>query len=176
MTSFYLTFLRITSASLNYKTTRCFYFHEKPLLTSSKDPTSRSIISGSSPAPSTPSASPRSLTVLSPRRGSTTSSMEISLHVIVLKGLGFVEQRLYLYPKFFLDITVDQFFGDGVTPDHFYGDVLGTVLVTNMTQELWNIFRLLGKEYKKYYLWKKTCGMLVRQRDRASEHYGAVKN
>jgi len=64
--------------SSKYQTARSLYFPEKPLLCpplliSSKDPTSRSAISGSSPVLSTPSGSPRSLTVPFPKHGTTTS-------------------------------------------------------------------------------------------------------
>ena len=47
----------------------------------------------------------------------------------------------------------------GVRELRFRAEEAVTVIVTNMTQELWKILRLLGEEYENYYLLAKTCGM-----------------
>jgi hypothetical protein len=40
----------------------------------------------------------------------------------------------------------------GVRELRFREEEAVTVMVTNMTQELWKILRLLGEEYENYYL------------------------
>lgn len=38
-----------------------------------------------------------------------------AVKAMVLNGLGFIERRLYLFPEFFDDITVDRLLGEGIT-------------------------------------------------------------
>lgn len=43
---------------------------------------------------------------------------------MLLNGLGFNERRLYLFSRFFHNLSTEQLFGPGVTPDHLNDDVL----------------------------------------------------
>ncbi len=47
------------------------------------------------------------------------------LKAMVLNGLGFVGQRLYLFPSFFENLPVDKFLGEGVIASDLNDDVLG---------------------------------------------------
>jgi len=47
---------------------------------------------------------------------------------MILNGLGFVNQRLYLVPDFFRNKPVDQFLGAGITADQLNDDTLGRTL------------------------------------------------
>jgi transposase len=47
------------------------------------------------------------------------------LKAMVLNGLGFVGQRLYLFPSFFEKLPVDRLLGKGIVPSDLNDDVLG---------------------------------------------------
>lgn len=47
---------------------------------------------------------------------------------MILNGLGFLNDRLYLHPKFFEDKPVHRLFGEGVDAQHFNDDALGRAL------------------------------------------------
>jgi len=47
------------------------------------------------------------------------------LKAMVLNGLGFVGQRLYLFPSFFENLPVDKLLGEGVVASDLNDDVLG---------------------------------------------------
>jgi transposase len=51
-----------------------------------------------------------------------------SVKAMTLNGLGFIERRLYLFPKFFDDIAVSRLLGPGISRDHLNDDVLGRTL------------------------------------------------
>ena len=54
--------------------------------------------------------------------------MRQSVKAMTLNGLGFIERRLYLFPKFFDDIAVSRLLGPGVSRDQLNDDVLGRTL------------------------------------------------
>jgi len=84
--------------------------------------------SGSSPGPSTLSASLGIIDRAIPKTRQHHLTHGEVVKVMVLNGLGFVERRLYLYPESLSDIAVDRLLGDGVIPDHLNDDVLGRTL------------------------------------------------
>jgi transposase len=43
---------------------------------------------------------------------------------MLLNGLGFNERRLYFFSRFFTNLSTEQLFGPGVTPEHLNDDVL----------------------------------------------------
>ena len=47
---------------------------------------------------------------------------------MILNGLGFLNDRLYLHPKFFEDKPVSRLFGEGIAAEHFNDDALGRAL------------------------------------------------
>lgn len=47
---------------------------------------------------------------------------------MILNGLGFLNDRLYLHPKFFEDKPVSRLFGEGITAEHLNDDALGRAL------------------------------------------------
>ena len=51
-----------------------------------------------------------------------------AVKVLVLNGLGFVNQRLYLVPSFFESKPTERLIGRGILPEHFNDDVLGRAL------------------------------------------------
>jgi transposase len=51
-----------------------------------------------------------------------------AVKAMVLNGLGFVNQRLYLMPKFFWDKPTERLVGEGIRPEQLNDDVLGRAL------------------------------------------------
>ncbi len=51
-----------------------------------------------------------------------------AVKALVLTGLGFVQQRLYLTAQFFEKMPTDRLIGEGVRPEHLNDDVLGQSL------------------------------------------------
>lgn len=51
-----------------------------------------------------------------------------AVKAMVINGLGFVSQPLYLTPDFFKDKAVDQLFGAGIEAEHLNDDALGDAL------------------------------------------------
>jgi len=47
---------------------------------------------------------------------------------MVLNGLGFTNERVYLLPKFFETKPVERLFGAGISAEYFNDDVLGRTL------------------------------------------------
>lgn len=47
---------------------------------------------------------------------------------MTLNGFGFIERRLYLFPKFFDDIAVSRLLGPGVSRDQLNDDFFGRTL------------------------------------------------
>jgi len=51
-----------------------------------------------------------------------------AVKAMVLNGLGFVNQRLYLFPKFFQDKPVDRLIGEGICASQHHYHVIGRAL------------------------------------------------
>jgi len=51
-----------------------------------------------------------------------------AVKAMVLNGFGFVQQRLYLTPKFFERVPTERLIGEGVRPEHLNEGVLGRAL------------------------------------------------
>src|SRR5881409_2093480 len=51
-----------------------------------------------------------------------------AVKAMVLNGLGFVNQRLYLIPHFFQDKPTERLLGAGISPEHLNDDVTGRAL------------------------------------------------
>lgn len=47
---------------------------------------------------------------------------------MILNGLGFVDDRLYLFPKFLANKPVEDLFGSGACAEYFNADALGRAL------------------------------------------------
>ena len=47
---------------------------------------------------------------------------------MILNGLGFMDDRLYMFPEFLKSVPVQRFFGPDVNADHFSDDALGRCL------------------------------------------------
>jgi transposase len=47
---------------------------------------------------------------------------------MILNGLGFLNDRLYMHPKFFEDKPVSRLLGEGITAEHLNDDALGRAL------------------------------------------------
>ena len=55
-------------------------------------------------------------------------SLGNAVKAMVLNGLGFVNQRLYLVPSFFESKPTERLIGKGISPEHLNDDVLGRAL------------------------------------------------
>ena len=47
---------------------------------------------------------------------------------IILNGLGFISQPLYLFPKFFEDKATEHLLGKGIKPEHLNDYKIGRVM------------------------------------------------
>jgi len=47
---------------------------------------------------------------------------------MILNGLGFIDDRLYMFPEFLRNKPVDRLLGEGLSAEHFNDDVLGRAL------------------------------------------------
>jgi transposase len=52
----------------------------------------------------------------------------VCILAMILNGLGFVDQRLYLFPDFFKNISTERLFGEGVTKEDLNQYVIGETL------------------------------------------------
>ena len=70
---------------------------------------------------------------------------------IILNGLGFVAQPLYLFANFFKDKAVERLLGVGITAEELNDDKLGRVMDKLYKYGLNNIFLIIGLEVIKKY-------------------------
>ena len=49
--------------------------------------------------------------------------------LLIINGLGFTGQTLYLFPEFFEDKLIDRLIEKGIQPEHLNDKVLGRILV-----------------------------------------------
>ena len=54
----------------------------------------------------------------------------VCILAMVLNGLGFVGQRLYLFPDFFKNISTERLFGDGITKEDLNQYAIGDVITS----------------------------------------------
>lgn len=83
-------------------------------------------------------------------------SMGQRVMAMILNGLGFMDDRLYMFPDFLESKPVQRLFGPGICSEHFNDDALGrcldaiyaygaTALFSEMAFEIGTRFGLLGK-------------------------------
>lgn len=70
---------------------------------------------------------------------------------IILNGLGFVAQPLYLFSNFFKDKAVEHLLGEGVKAEDLNDDKLGRVMDKLYKYGLNNLFLIIGLEVIKKY-------------------------
>ena len=70
---------------------------------------------------------------------------------IILNGLGFVSQPLYLFPKFFEDKATEHLLGKGILPEHLNDYKIGRVMDKIYAYGLSEIFLLIALAAAKKY-------------------------
>lgn len=70
---------------------------------------------------------------------------------IILNGLGFVAQPLYLFSNFFKDKAVEHLLGEGVKAEELNDDKLGRVMDKLYKYGLNNLFLIIGLETIRRY-------------------------
>lgn len=63
-----------------------------------------------------------------PKQGSRNLPHSIMVKAMILNGLGFTHQRLYLFPNFFMTIPTEKLLGKDVFPSSLNDDVVGRTL------------------------------------------------
>lgn len=63
-----------------------------------------------------------------PKQGSRNLPHSIIIKAMILNGLGFTHQRLYLFPNFFMTIPTEKLLGEGISPSDLNDDVVGRTL------------------------------------------------
>jgi transposase len=63
-----------------------------------------------------------------PKQGSRNLSHSIIIKAMILNGLGFTHQRLYMFPNFFMTIPTEKLLGEGISPSDLNDDVVGRTL------------------------------------------------
>ena len=76
-------------------------------------------------------------------------SVGTALKAMVLNGLGFVNQRLYLLPHFFEGKPVEQLLGEGVRTSDLNDDVMGRALDSIYEAGTSEVYRVIAKEALK---------------------------
>ncbi len=71
------------------------------------------------------------------------SSGEI-IKAIILNGLGFLSQPLYLFPKFFSDKATEHLLRKGIAPEHLNDDKIGRVMDKLYEYGLSELFLLIA--------------------------------
>src|ERR671914_245023 len=69
-----------------------------------------------------------------------------AVKAMVLNGLGFVNQRLYLIPHFFQDKPTERLLGAGISPEHLNDDVTGRALDRLYEQDVTGMYGLVSRE------------------------------
>ena len=70
---------------------------------------------------------------------------------IILNGLGFVSQPLYLFPKFFEDKATEHLLGQGILPEHLNEHKIGRVMDKLYDYGLSELFLLIALAAVKKY-------------------------
>lgn len=70
---------------------------------------------------------------------------------IILNGLGFVSQPLYLFPKFFEDKAIEHLLGKGILPEHLNDYKIGRVMDKLYEHGLSELFLLIALSAAKKY-------------------------
>ncbi len=76
-------------------------------------------------------------------------SIGTALKAMVLNGLGFVNQRLYLLPHFFEGKPVEQLLGEGVRASDLNDDVMGRAFDSIYEAGATDVYRVIAKEALK---------------------------
>jgi transposase len=63
-----------------------------------------------------------------PKQGSKNLPHSTLIKAMILNGLGFTHQRLYLFPNFFMTIPTEKLLGEGINPSDLNDDVVGRTL------------------------------------------------
>ena len=63
-----------------------------------------------------------------PKRGSRNLLHSVIIKAMILNGLGFTGQRLYLFPNFFMTIPTEKLLGKDILPADLNDDVVGRTL------------------------------------------------
>jgi transposase len=63
-----------------------------------------------------------------PKQGSKNLPHSIIIKAVILNGLGFTHQRLYLFPNFFMMIPTEKLLGKDIIPSDLNDDVVGRTL------------------------------------------------
>ena len=71
-------------------------------------------------------------------------SIGTAVKAMILNGLGFVNQRLYLVPHFFESKPTERLLGEGVRPEHLNDDTLGRALDALYESGVTELFRDLA--------------------------------
>src|ERR671914_54192 len=83
-----------------------------------------------------------------------------AVKAMVLNGLGFVNQRLYLIPHFFQDKPSERLLGAGIGPEHLNDDVTGRALDRLYEQDVTSVYALVSREAVKRLGVRPRCGHL----------------
>ena len=67
-----------------------------------------------------------------------------AVKAMVLNGLGFVNQRLYLVPRFFENKPTERLIGQGIRPEHLNDDTLGRALDALYVHEVTALYARLS--------------------------------
>ena len=81
--------------------------------------------------------------------GKRIISVGDAVKAMVLNGLGFVNQRLYLVSSFFESKPVDRLIGWGIEPEHLNDDVLGRALDSLYERGVTELYSIVALEAAK---------------------------
>lgn len=67
-----------------------------------------------------------------PKKSYRNLSHSVVIKAMILNGLGFTHQRLYLFPNFFKTIPTEKLLGVGISPSDLNDDIVGRTLTANL--------------------------------------------
>ena len=86
-----------------------------------------------------------------PKKSSRNLPHSIVIKAMILNGLGFTGQRLYLFPNFFMTIPTEKLLGEGITPSDLNDDIVGMTLDAIYRYGTTELFNEIALQVMKQY-------------------------
>ena len=86
-----------------------------------------------------------------PKKSSRNLPRSVVIKAMILNGLGFTGQRLYLFPNFFMTIPTEKLLGQGITPSDLNDDIVGRTLDAIYKYGTTELFNEISLEIMKQF-------------------------
>lgn len=86
-----------------------------------------------------------------PKKSSRNLPRSVVIKAMILNGLGFTGQRLYLFPNFFMTIPTEKLLGEGIAPSDLNDDIVGRTLDAIYEYGTTELFNEISLEIMKQF-------------------------